>query len=183
MTDGTHFSFFFPFLSSSLRSCARGPTLLAWSCTEGLTLFVRRCIAPVWWSKEGRGRLHGGATRPCGSGRYATGAGAVLAARRLQDELRAVVAEVGGLRLHSMARQGGTLGSRSRFVCTWRGNQQMGASFLGQQESGPGRRFRCPPQIGGFSRSPAGAAFFIRAPRFKYGGSSRGSAGVALTHL
>jgi hypothetical protein len=120
---------------------------------------------------------------PVRSGRYATGARAVLAARRLQDELRAVVAEVGGLRSHSMARQGGTLGGQSRFVRTWRGNQRMGASFLGQQESGPGRRFRCPPQIGGFSRSPAGAAFFIRAPRFKYGGSSRGSAGVALTHL
>lgn len=55
---------------------------------------ARHCTVPMRWSEEGaRGRSHGGARRPCSSGRCTTGARVVLAAKRSPDELGAVVAE------------------------------------------------------------------------------------------
>lgn len=103
MTDGTHSSsslssplFFFLCTSawreqstqrsSGPHSCARGLGLLARLCAGGPRLLVWLGGAPMRSSEESRGRSHGGAARPCGSGRRATGARATRGEPRRHRE-------------------------------------------------------------------------------------------------
>jgi hypothetical protein len=72
--------------------------------------------------------------------------------------------------------------ARRRCGCARASVQRCGRTgVLGQQELGLEGGFGCPAKYEIYIRGPVGAMFLAWAPKFSYGGSYRGSAGVALS--